>query len=795
MNHTTPSFRNPRPARLHPLALALLCAGFVGCTTPTQGQAAAPDSAANALQTAGSEEKSPDSSAISSVDAIKKETPAMSSEALQVAAGATAAAAAAFDGGDEAKANKAADAAKLIPGTGVFVKPAPPAVAPASGGAITINFEGADLREVIRVMLGDMLKENYTVDPRVNGTVTIHTSQPVGDGAIRGVLETVLRMNGAAMVREGGVVRVAPIATALRGGAVPQVGNQTAPGYGVQIVPLRFIAAREMAKILEPLVPEGSILRVDETRNLLMIAGSEAERRQAQDTTAVFDVDWLAGMSVGLFSLQSVSVKDILPELELIFGDKSKSPFGGVVRVIPIERMNALFIATPQPHYLEQARQWVERLDRNGAKSGTRLFVYPVQNGKAERIAALLSQVLGGSANTPTAKPQLAPGLTPATLSSAATGGTNPSSALGGGLGGGSAGGLSAGTGNLPAAALSQGVGTVASGSAEALGLGRGSTVKVIADPDNNALLIMANAAEYEKIEEAIKKLDVTPRQVLVEVTIAEVTLTGALNYGLEWFFSGNGGVTGMLFNSDSNYRALPSDPGGTVTPRMPFSAVWRGSTGSIKAVLSALANNTKVNIISSPHIMVTDNQVARINVGASVPVQGQSTITGSTASTAITTSVQYVDTGVLLSVRPHINAGGLVNLEINQEVSDVQPGVTTQGLNSPTINKRSAQTTVAVQSGDTMVLGGLIKDDKSDGSSGLPGLSEIPILGALFGTKTQSNTRRELIITITPRVVEDTSQAREVTAEFRKKLSGLRAMEQTAPAARGAHTLEPRNP
>jgi general secretion pathway protein D len=175
---------------------------------------------------------------------------------------------------------------------------------------------------------------------------------------------------------------------------------------------------------------------------------------------------------------------------------------------------------------------------------------------------------------------------------------------------------------------------------------------------------------------------------------------------------------------------------------------------------------------------MVTDNQVARINVGASVPVQGQSTITGTTASTAITTSVQYVDTGVLLSVRPHINAGGLVNLEINQEVSDVQPGVTTQGLNSPTINKRSAQTTVAVQSGDTMVLGGLIKDDKSDGSSGLPGLSEIPILGALFGTKTQSNTRRELLITITPRVVEDTSQAREVTAEFRKKLSGLRSIQ-----------------
>lgn len=771
----TPASLTPTP-RAVAFAALLLCAGLAGCATP---RPATPAASAASAPTA--EQPAATDAPLNPEASTRTATAQPASAAVADASKPAASAAGTPD-------NKADDGMKLIRGTGTFVQPPPPRPASAAAGAVTINFEGADLREVIRVMLGEMLRENYTIDPRVNGSVTIHTSQPVGNEAIASILETVLRMNGAALVRENGAYRVVPVATALRGGAVPQVGNQTAPGYGVQVVPLRYIAAREMAKILEPLAPEGSILRVDETRNLLLIAGSEAERRQAQETISVFDVDWLAGMSVGLFNLQSVSVKDILPELEMIFGDKAKGPFAGLVRVIPIERLNALFVATAQPHYLEQARIWVERLDRNGSKSGTRLFVYPVQNGKAERIAALLSQVLGdGKPASTSAKPQLAPGLSGTTLSSTTLG------AAGAGLGTVSSGsgmgaGLSAGTGNLPAAATTAGAGTVASGSAEALGLGRGSTVKVIADPDNNALLIMANAAEYEKIEEAIKKLDVTPRQVLVEVTIAEVTLSGALNYGLEWFFSGNGGVTGMLFNSDSNNRALPSDPTGTVTPRMPFSAVWRGSTGNIKAVLSALANNTKVNIISSPHIMVTDNQVARINVGASVPVQGQSTITGTTAATAITTSVQYVDTGVLLSVRPHINAGGLVNLEINQEVSDVQPGVTTQGLNSPTINKRSAQTTVAVQSGDTMVLGGLIKDDKSDGSSGLPGLSEIPILGALFGTKTQNSTRRELLITITPRVVEDTSQARDVTAEFRKKLSGLRAIE----AARSAGSSTP---
>ncbi|MBK7001566.1 MAG: hypothetical protein IPH35_16775 [Rhodoferax sp.] len=280
----------------------------------------------------------------------------------------------------------------------------------------------------------------------------------------------------------------------------------------------------------------------------------------------------------------------------------------------------------------------------------------------------------------------------------------------------------------------------------------------------------------------------------MVEVTIAEVTLNGELKYGLEWFFSHNSSVSGMLFNVDTKSRAIPSDSSGTLNNQLPFSMVWRGAGGNINAVLSALASNTKINVISSPHIMVTDNQVAKINVGSSVPVQGQSTLTGGTTATAITTSVVYVDTGVVLSVRPHINSSGLVTMEISQEVSDVQTGVTTAGLNSPTINKRSAQTTVAVQSGDTMVLAGLIKDDKNNGSSGLPLLSEIPVLGALFGSKTESDTRRELIITITPRVVNDNQQAREVTAEFRKKLTGMRKLNPD-PAQVGGEVRQPGPP
>lgn len=673
---------------------------------------------------------------------------------------------------------------KLIPGTGVFVKPPVAAPRPASPQDIVLNFEGADVREVIRVVLGDMLHENYTIDPKVAGTVTIHTSQPVSKEAVPQILETVLRMNGAAMLKDdAGGYRVAPLNTVLRGAATPQLGT-SAPGYSVQVVQLQYISAREMAKILEPLVPEGSIVRVDELRNLLMLAGGEAEMRHALETIGIFDVDWLAGMSVGLFTLKSTEVKTLAPELDAVFGEKSKGPFAGLVRIIPIERMNAIFVVTPRPQYLATAKEWIERLDRNGAKAGTRLFVYKVQNGKADHIASLLSQVIGGQGGQGgTRQASVAPGLTGTTLQS---GGSTAGGTMGGGTStfgttGGSTFGSGSGSTFGSGGASPQSGGTsspnsggavVVSGSGEALGLGAGTTVKVIADTDNNALLVLANASEYEKIEEAVRKLDVVPRQVLVEVTIAEVNLNGDLNYGLEWYFNNANNINGYLSNA-TGY--LPSTPTGSVpgpsSSASSFTSVWTGPTGNIKAVLTALSSKTNVRILSSPHIMVTDNQVAKINVGSSVPVQGQSTYTGS-STTPVVTSVQYVDTGVLLSVRPHINAGGLVNMEISQEVSAVEPTVTTTGLNSPTIDKRQAQTTVAVQSGDTMVLGGLITDEKDNGTSGVPILNDLPVVGALFGAKTNSDKRRELIITITPRVVNDSVQAREVTDELRRKLS-----------------------
>ena len=644
---------------------------------------------------------------------------------------------------------------KLYPGTGVFVKPAPAPIASEGdqGEDVVLNFDGADLREVVKIVLVDIMKESYVIDPRVQGVVNIHSSHPIKRNALVPTLEAVLRMNGASLVRESdGVFHVNPFATAAKGALTPQVGGMNKPlppGYSVQIVPLKYISAREMVKILEPFTPEGGIVRVDDTRNMLFLGGNARELRHLMETIDIFDVDWIAGMSVGLFTLKSVDVKTAAGEIEKLFGDK-QGPLAGILRIIPIERLNALLVITPQPHYLEQARVWVERLDRTGATSGgAQLYVYQVQNGNAEKLAALLGQAFGKQgAQSTTPAASLAPGLKPAEIKSglAATG-------------------VAAQPGGL-----------------DSVTVAISGTTKIIADKDNNALLILATPSEYEIITNAVRKLDVVPRQVLIEVTIAEVTLSDEFSFGLEWYFNNVKNSTGRGFLDTGATGITQLTPG--------FSYAWLDAAGSIKAVLNALAANSKLNIISSPHIMVSDNHVAKIQVGDQVPTVSQTqalaTAITTTGTSGVISSIQYLDTGIMLSVTPHINAGGLVTMEISQEVSNAAKTVTS-GIDSPTISKRSAQSTVTVQAGETMVLGGLISDKKSNADSGLPFLAEIPVMGALFGAQNIKNDRTELVMMITPRLVANSQQSREITDEFRKKVSGLSLNhEQKVPSSAG---------
>lgn len=635
---------------------------------------------------------------------------------------------------------------QIYRGSGVFLNreaggaPEPGAVAT---GKYTMNFERTDVREVVKIILGDTLKENYTIDPRVRGGVTLQTSRPVERDALLSVLETVLQMNGAAMIEVGGVYHVVPAANALQSGAggpdLAVGGEDIGPGMQLRVIPLEFIAAQEMQKILQPMMPANGIVRVDTARNLLILAGTSATLRQARDTVEVFDVNWLEGMSVGLFTLKYVDTKTVINELETVFGETTKGPMAGMFRLIPVERLNAVLVVSPQPAYLEQAEMWVERLDRGGFAEGRKqLHVYRVQNGKAVDIAGVLNELLTGrqrdrSGKAPEAR--VAPGYTAAEAKSEAAKKKEEQK----------------------------------QGETSPVALTDMSDVRIIADEPNNSLIVLATPREYDTIEAAIRTLDVPPRQVLVEATIAEITLEGSLEYGLQWFFKNNDVAnkylgTGAL--STGGGTSLGTSPGGPVLQNG-FTYALTNGEGVVRALFDALSTESSLRVLSSPQLLVLDNETAEIRVGDQVPIiTGTSTTDGG----VVTESIQYRDTGVLLTVTPRVNAGGLVTMEISQEVTDVgadQPSAN----NQPRFLQRNFQSVVTVQSGQNILLGGLIRDRSSYGNSGIPGLYNLPLVGPLFGSRTRDNDRTELIVLMTPYVASNQEEAQKLTEEFRKRM------------------------
>jgi general secretion pathway protein D len=640
---------------------------------------------------------------------------------------------------------------KVFPGTGRVLnnRPSPPPDT-ASPQEASLNFESADIREVAKVILADYLKESYTIHPAVTGTVTFRTVRPIAMKDLLPTLEMLLRQNNAAVVREEGLYKVLPV-NLVKGSVSPQLGSVYSPlpqGYSVVVVPLKWVGAKEMERILTPIAPDGTI-RVDEIRNLVILAGNQRELKHLLDAIDLFDVDFLAGYSVGLFPIRSAEVKGLMADLEKVFGATGQNPLAGAVRIIPIERMNALLVVTTQPDYLEKAGVWISRLDQVGGTSGgSRVYVYQVRNGKAENLAQLISDLFS-SRRTSSTVPSLAPGQRPTEIRSAPFGQPQPTP-------------QTTTTTITPAPGAStftlpSGVGVTS------------NEVRVIADKDTNSLLIVATPGDYDVIESALRKLDVIRRQVLVEVLLAEVTLTDDLQFGINWFITTRNQTSGTL-----NTGMLPATRTATVPPFSPGLQLVNITGNEIRAVLQAMGEDKHATILASPQVMVLDNEKAEIKVGDRISVQTQSQ-TGAT-TTGILNSFQYLETGILLAVTPRINSGGLVTLEVNQEVS-APSSVPTAVNPNPNIATRNAKTSVVVASGESIVLAGLIRENKSTDSLGLPIISKIPIIGALFGNQTYHRDRTELVLVITPKIVNDPVQAREVTDEFRKKLPTLRGL------------------
>lgn len=656
--------------------------------------------------------------------------------------------------------------ALTVAGTGNFIKQAAPmAPAPAGAEEFSLNFEATDIRAIVQSIMGDYLRESFTIHPQTSGTATIRLSKAVSRTDLIPILEMLLRQNGQVMVKEEGLYKIMPSTLGTRGTISPQAavaGANLPAGYSVQIVQLKFVGAADMLRILTPYATDPAVsVQIDAVRNLVVLSGTQRELRHLFDIIELFDVDFLAGYSVGLFQM-STDVKALSADLDRIFGTAAQSPLAGIVRIIPIERMNGLLVVTTQPRYLEEARKWIDRLDKSGGVSGgMRLNVYSVQHGKAEKIAQLLSEIYGNK-QSGTSGPTLAPGQRPAQIT------TTPATPTGTGTQ----------TTTTPAQAAIQAL-TAFAGS----GIAVSKDVRIIADNDNNSLLILASPSDYDTILGALRQLDVARRQVSVEVLVAEVTLTDDLKFGIEWFINSRNNTTGALRNGASASGltgVLPTVPGSTtggafVDPRSivattPGLQLINVVGTDIRAVLQALGTDGRSKVISTPRIMVLDNEKASINVGQQISVDTGSS-TGTTTGGNVVTTRQYLSTGVILTVTPRINAGGRVTLDVNQEVSSAGAA---SGGNNPPINTRKAQTVVTVGSGDTMVLAGLIQDSTGSGSSGIPLLSKIPIIGGLFGTQSFNRNRTELVLLITPTVVNNPDEARAVTEEIRKKLPAL---------------------
>ncbi len=700
--------------------------------------------------------------------------------------------------------------------------------APVTGGApVSFRFEEAPVAEVVRTVMGDILKIDYVMHPPLQGTVTLTTPKPIDPDKAVFLLEAALQANGLAMVRDArGTYQVGkPEVLRSLVGNVRLAGapGSMAPGYGVIVVPLQYIGATEMSNILKPIIPAEALIKVDTVRNVLIMQGTRTQSEGWMEMVKTFDVDLLKGMSVGIYPLKHASIEEVSAALQMVNGGGGQAaqgqgaagsagisgsgasaaaqrrpgqatgaaasgsgnnqlsgnaaaaaalltslgdsnPLFGALRVLPIPRLNALMVITPRASYLDEAERWIRRLDVPGyGGSEPELYVYRVQNGNAKYLAQVLNGIFGGQQGAGgNMTSGVAPGLN----------GVNNNNRLGGGFNSfGSTSAFSSGFGNNNAnrfgntgtAQQQAGTPTI---TATAIG-----DIRVVADEFNNTILVWSTGSQFRKIEASLKRLDVAPIQVLIEASIIEVTLNDELRYGVEWLFRNSGfGGGGRDYSGVGNLGGLSADNAGNNNGAVAGSFTYSlFSGGNIAARLSAVAGTGQVKMLSSPSVMVMDNHPASISVGEQIPVKVSSTIT---STSFLSDNYQLKDTGVILNVTPSVNSGNMVSLQIDQSVID-DAGLDTASQQTKFSN-RQLTSKLAVRSGESIVMGGLIRDRNEDTNSGVPLLKDIPVIGKAFSSTLRKTTRTELLLVMTPRVVRTDVDVREVSEELRDRLRGL---------------------
>ena len=652
------------------------------------------------------------------------------------------------------------------------------AVPAGSGSGFDLNFENAPVASVAKVVIGDILGATYTIDPRVVGNVTLASGRPVAKSDVLFVLENALRMSNVALARDRTGYRLIPAGEALGSGGIDRAAMVQA-GFGLSVLPLQFVSAPNMLKLLDGFGVRANTIRADATRNLLVIQGTGTERRSAMETAMNFDADWMRGQSIGIFRVKNSTPEPLISEIERIMDAGEGGLGSSMVKLTPISRMNSILVVSAKPEYLKTAGTWISRLDKSDTEA-TNLKVYQLRYGNARPVAALLNEVLtgraGGGPNLDSASNQIAPGGGLSVSSS----GTNPLAALsalpsssntsGGASSSGSpSGGAAASNGRAAAGAVdSTQAGAAAGGIFGANGrpsanVGFMPNVRITPDVTNNSILVYANAEAQHIVEMTLRQIDKPQLQVAIEATIAEVTLNDQLQYGVQFYLtSANVGAptnTGSLVNTIGSAALSRVLPG--------FNALI-GSEATPQVILNALHNITDVKVLSNPSLVVLNNEVATLQVGDQVPITtGNATVL--TANNTVVNTISYLDTGIILRVKPRVSSNGNVVVEIEQEISNASSTTTL----TPTISQRKVKSSISVASGQTVLLAGLISENQNKTRQGIPLLDQIPSLGDAFANTNITKMRTELILFIRPSVIKDAVDAHFIAEELRAKLGG----------------------
>ncbi len=661
---------------------------------------------------------------------------------------------------------------------------------------VEINFDGADVQAAAKSLLGDVLRLNYVVDPRVQAKITLASASPIPRKDVLPVFESVLRLSNVAIVREGSLMKIVPVADASTGGTVSFEAGQM--GFGVSVVPLHYTSASTVARMVENFVSRQGAVKVDQSRNLLLVRGTTSERESAIDVIGAFDVEWLHNRSVGVYPLKSTAPDTIIRELEPIFETNDGGQGEGVVSFQPVARMNAVMAVSKSAKILEKVTQWVKRLDRSDS-NGTTVRVYKVKYGSATQLAKILNNVFVSDrpiSETPVA--QITPGknAVQSRLDSLGQGSSMGSGSSG--MGSGSSPGTSNGSsaGNKAFAPIAAAFDSFApkNGSAPGQNSPPGlsptnnaaavfQNVRITADESNNSLVIYSNQEDYHTIERALLEIDRVQVQVAIDATIAEVDLTDQLQFGIQHYLQSGNFASSLNSNPNATPVSSTGSTGSTaisaatlvsaLQPALPGYNLLLGPLTQPQVVLSALSSVTNVKVLSAPSLLALDNQPAILQVGDEVPISTGTATILSNSNTPVVNTIEMRDTGVILKVLPHVHPNGTIDIEVEQEISNVN--ASQQQSLTPTISQRRVHSTISVPSGQTVLLGGLISERDEKDRSGIPGLDQIKFLGDLVSNTSTNKQRTELIIFIKPTLVRNSMDAHRVTQEFRERLSLMR--------------------